>query len=99
MQYFDRQAYLAQSPQLYKQMMVGVFERVFEIAPVFRAEPHATTRHLNEYVSVDVEIGFIEDHRTVMAFLQSSLAEAFAALAERHAADLAAARRRRAGGR
>ncbi|HEY7908390.1 MAG TPA: aspartate--tRNA(Asn) ligase [Thermomicrobiales bacterium] len=88
-QYFERQAYLAQSPQLYKQMMVGVFERVFEIAPVFRAEPHATTRHLNEYISVDVEIGFIEDHRTVMAFLQSSLAEAFAALAERHAADLA----------
>ncbi|MCA1725228.1 MAG: aspartate--tRNA(Asn) ligase [Thermomicrobia bacterium] len=88
-QYFDRQAYLAQSPQLYKQMMVGVFERVFEIAPVFRAEPHATTRHLNEYVSVDVEIAFIEDHRTVMAFLQSSLAEAFASLAEMHATDLA----------
>jgi nondiscriminating aspartyl-tRNA synthetase len=86
--YFDRQAYLAQSPQLYKQMMVGVFERVFEIAPVFRAEPHATTRHLNEYVSVDVEIGFIEDHRTVMTFLQSSLADAFASLAETHAADL-----------
>ncbi len=87
-QYFDRQAYLAQSPQLYKQMMVGVFERVFEIAPVFRAEPHATTRHLNEYVSVDVEIGFIEDHRTVMAFLQSSLAETFASLTETHATDL-----------
>jgi nondiscriminating aspartyl-tRNA synthetase len=88
-QYFDRQAFLAQSPQLYKQIMVGVFERVFEIAPVFRAEPHATTRHLNEYVSVDVEIGFITDHRTVMAFLASSLAEAFASLAETHAADLA----------
>ncbi len=87
--YFDRQAYLAQSPQLYKQIMVGVFERVFEIAPVFRAEPHATTRHLNEYVSVDVEIGFIENHRTVMAFLQVSLADAFASLAETHAADLA----------
>ncbi|HEY8293558.1 MAG TPA: aspartate--tRNA(Asn) ligase [Thermomicrobiales bacterium] len=88
-QYFDRQAYLAQSPQLYKQIMVGVFERVFEIAPVFRAEPHATTRHLNEYVSVDVEIGFIEDHRTVMAFLRSSLAEAFASLEETNPADLA----------
>ncbi len=87
-QYFDRQAYLAQSPQLYKQIMVGVFERVFEIAPVFRAEPHATTRHLNEYVSVDVEIGFIEDHRTVMAFLHSSLVETFTSLAETHASDL-----------
>ncbi|MGI8689126.1 MAG: aspartate--tRNA(Asn) ligase [Thermomicrobiales bacterium] len=87
--YFDRQAYLAQSPQLYKQIMVGVFERVFEIAPVFRAEPHATTRHLNEYVSVDVEIGFIEDHRTVMAFLQTSLMDTFASFAETHAADLA----------
>lgn len=87
--YFDREAFLAQSPQLYKETMVGVFERVFEIAPVFRAEPHATTRHLNEYVSVDVEIGFIDNHRTVMTFLQSSLAAAFATLAARHAADLA----------
>jgi nondiscriminating aspartyl-tRNA synthetase len=86
--YFDRGACLAQSPQLYKQIMVGVFERVFEIAPVFRAEPHATTRHLNEYVSVDVEIGFIEDHRTVMAFLQSALGEALATLAETCAAEL-----------
>ncbi len=48
--YFGRPAYLAQSPQLYKQIMVGVFERVFEVGPVFRAEPHDTTRHLNEYV-------------------------------------------------
>ena len=85
--YFDRRACLAQSPQLYKQMMVGVFERVFEIAPVFRAEPHATTRHLNEYVSVDVEIGFIEDHRTVMAFLQSALAEALVTVAATCAAE------------
>jgi nondiscriminating aspartyl-tRNA synthetase len=87
-EYFDRRACLAQSPQLYKQIMVGVFERVFEIAPVFRAEPHATTRHLNEYVSVDVEMGFIVDHRTVMAFLQSSLREALAAVASRCAAEL-----------
>ena len=55
-------AYLAQSPQFYKQIMVGVFERVFEVGPVFRAEPHDTARHLNEYVSLDVELGFIEDH-------------------------------------
>ncbi len=53
-------AYLAQSPQLYKQIMVGIFEKVFETAYVYRAEPHATTRHLNEYMSLDIEIGFIE---------------------------------------
>lgn len=58
--YFDKIATLAQSPQFYKQMMVGVFERVFEIAPVFRAELSATTRHMSEYTSVDGEMGFIE---------------------------------------
>ncbi|MBK9125633.1 MAG: aspartate--tRNA(Asn) ligase [Chloroflexi bacterium] len=67
--YFGRAAYLAQSPQFYKQMMVGVFERVFEVAPVFRAEPHDTPRHLNEYVSCDVEFGFIDSHRDVMTAL------------------------------
>ena len=65
--YFGRQAFLAQSPQFYKQMMVGVFERVYEVGPVFRAEPHDTTRHLNEYVSLDAEIGFVRDHFDVMA--------------------------------
>ena len=64
--YFDRKAYLAQSPQLYKQIMVGVFERVFEISPVFRAEPHSTTRHINEYVSLDMEMAFIKDHRDII---------------------------------
>jgi nondiscriminating aspartyl-tRNA synthetase len=64
--YFGQPAYLAQSPQFYKQIMVGVFERVYEVGPVFRAEPHATTRHVNEYVSLDAEMGFIEDHFTVM---------------------------------
>src|SRR5438445_2333173 len=68
--YFGRRAYLAQSPQFYKQMMVGVFERMFEVGPVFRAEPHDTPRHLNEYVSLDAEIGFIQDHATVMALLE-----------------------------
>ena len=72
--YFDRNAYLAQSPQLYKQMMVGVLERVFEIGPVFRAEPHDTPRHLNEYVSLDAEMGFIEDHRAVMSVLRDVIA-------------------------
>ncbi|HZM63922.1 MAG TPA: aspartate--tRNA(Asn) ligase [Candidatus Saccharimonadales bacterium] len=58
--YFGKQeATLAQSPQFYKQMMVGVFERVYEIAPVYRAEPSATTRHMSEYISVDGEMGFI----------------------------------------
>ena len=64
--YFGRPAYLAQSPQFYKQAMVGVFERVFEVGPVFRAEPHDTVRHLAEYVSLDAEFGFITDHRDVM---------------------------------
>jgi nondiscriminating aspartyl-tRNA synthetase len=68
--YFGTPAYLAQSPQFYKQMMVGVHERVFEVGPVFRAEPHDTPRHLNQYTSLDLEIGFIEDHRTVMAVLE-----------------------------
>src|SRR5262249_44105899 len=72
--YFGRPAYLAQSPQLYKQMMVGVFERVFEVGPVFRAEPHDTPRHLNEYVSLDAEMGFIRDQRTVMAVLRDAVA-------------------------
>jgi nondiscriminating aspartyl-tRNA synthetase len=68
-EYFGSRAYLAQSPQLYKQVMVGVFERVFEIAPVFRAEAHDTPRHLNEYVSMDMEMGFIQDHTTIMSVL------------------------------
>src|SRR3954453_2406999 len=72
--YFGRRAYLAQSPQFYKQTMVGVFERVYEVGPVFRAEPHDTARHLAEYVSLDVELGFIADHRDVMAVLRDVLA-------------------------
>ncbi len=61
MEYFHTPAVLAQSPQFYKQMMVGVFDRVFETAPVFRAEKHNTKRHLNEYTSLDFEMGYIED--------------------------------------
>lgn len=72
--YFGRPAYLAQSPQFYKQMMVGVFERVYEVGPVFRAEPHDTVRHLAEYVSLDAELGFITDHRDVLAVLREVLA-------------------------
>ena len=65
--YFGHTAYLAQSPQLYKQMMVGALERVFETAPAFRAEPHDTARHLNQFMSLDAEMGFIHDHFDVMA--------------------------------
>ncbi|WP_204006439.1 aspartate--tRNA(Asn) ligase [Virgisporangium aurantiacum] len=72
--YFGRTAYLAQSPQFYKQLMVGVFERVFEVGPVFRAEPHDTGRHLAQYTSLDAELGFIEDHRDVMAVVREAIA-------------------------
>jgi len=68
--YFGRPAYLAQSPQFYKQMMVGALERVYEVGPVFRAEPHDTARHLNEYVSLDAELGFIGDHHDVIRVLR-----------------------------
>ena len=80
--YFGRPAFLAQAPQFYKQMLVGVFERVFEVGPVFRAEPHDTVRHLAQYTSLDVELGFIESHRDVMAVLRDTLARMLAALCE-----------------
>lgn len=64
--YFEKVAYLAQSPQFYKQIMVGVFERVFEIGPVFRAEPHSTTRHVNQYFSLDMEMGFIKGEEDII---------------------------------
>lgn len=75
--YFHRPAVLQQSPQFYKQMMVGVFDRVFETAPVFRAEKHNTKRHLNEYTSLDFEMGYIDDFTDIMAmevgFLQYTM--------------------------
>ena len=64
--YFGKQVYLAQSPQLYKQSLVGVYEKVFEIAPVFRAEHHDTSRHLNEYTSMDFEMGYINSFDDIM---------------------------------
>jgi nondiscriminating aspartyl-tRNA synthetase len=88
-EYFDRPAYLAQSPQLYKQMAVGIFERVYEVGPVFRAEPHATGRHLAQYTSLDVEFGFIEDHRTVMALVREVIAGMLATVESRCLSDLA----------
>ncbi|HET7528996.1 MAG TPA: aspartate--tRNA(Asn) ligase [Candidatus Saccharimonadales bacterium] len=68
--YFGKEATLAQSPQLYKQMMVGAFERVFEIAPAFRAEPSATTRHMSEVYMLDIEMGFIKGHEEVLDMVQ-----------------------------
>ncbi|NUT21025.1 MAG: aspartate--tRNA(Asn) ligase [Hamadaea sp.] len=72
--YFGRKAYLAQSPQLYKQTLVGVFERVYEVGQAFRAEPSDTARHLAEYVSLDAELGFIENQRDVMKVLRDVVA-------------------------
>ncbi len=66
LEYFNKKAELAQSPQFYKQALVGVYDRVFEVAPVFRAEKHNTTRHLNEYTSMDFEMGFIDSFEDVM---------------------------------
>ena len=76
--YFNKKAELGQSPQFYKQTMVGVYDRVFEAAPVFRAEKHNTTRHLNEYTSLDFEMGYIDGFEDIMAmetgFIQYMLA-------------------------
>jgi nondiscriminating aspartyl-tRNA synthetase len=79
--YFGRPGYLAQSPQFYKQLMVGVFERVFEVGPVFRAEPSDTARHLAQYTSLDAEMGFVTDHRDVMAALTRTLGVMMATVA------------------
>jgi nondiscriminating aspartyl-tRNA synthetase len=81
--YFGRPAYLAQSPQFYKQLLVGVLERVYEVGPAFRAEPHDTARHLSEFTSLDAELGFVTDHREVMAVLRDVVAGMAAAVADR----------------
>ncbi len=81
--YFGRRAYLAQSPQFFKQTMVGVFERVYEVAPAFRAEPHDTVRHLAEYVSLDAELGFVTDHRDVLEVVRQTVGGMLAAVADR----------------
>ena len=86
--YFGEQAYLAQSPQFYKQMMVGVFERVYEIAPVFRAEKHSTPRHLNEYTGLDLEMGFIDSFYDVMEVEAGFLKYCMELLAREYSEDL-----------
>ncbi|OIV37293.1 aspartate--tRNA(Asn) ligase [Mangrovactinospora gilvigrisea] len=81
--WFGKRAFLAQSPQFYKQAMVGVFERVYEVGPVFRAEPSDTARHLAQYTSLDAELGFVADHRDVMAVLREALVGMVASVRER----------------
>jgi nondiscriminating aspartyl-tRNA synthetase len=84
-EYFDRQAYLAQSPQFYKQMaMAAGFGRVFEVGPVFRANPSFTSRHDTEFTSVDVEISWIDSHDDVMSFEERWLAHVLAAVKSEH---------------
>lgn len=86
-EYFDRTAYLAQSPQFYKQMaMAAGFEKVFEVGPVFRANPSFTSRHDTEFTSVDVEIAWVDSHEDVMAFEEAWLAHVLAAVVARHGA-------------
>lgn len=87
--YFGQKAYLAQSPQFYKQMMVGVFERVFEIAPVFRAEKHDTSRHLNEYTSVDFEMGYIKGFEEIMEMETAMLKYTLSYLSEYYEKEIA----------
>lgn len=82
--YDDTTAYLATSPQLYKEIMVGPFERAFTIAKIFRAEKSATTRHLSEITQMDFEMGFIKDHREVMQMLEAVVRETTEAVIEKH---------------
>ncbi len=86
--YFGRKAFLAQSPQFYKQMMVGVYERVFEVGPVFRAEKHSTTRHLNEYTSLDLEMGFIDSFHDMMNMEAAMLQYTIQLLTDEYAPEL-----------
>lgn len=87
--YFGRQAYLAQSPQFYKQMAIaGGVDRVFEIGPVFRAEPSFTSRHATEFTGVDVELAWISSVEDVMTFEERMLAHVLAAVAAAHSAEI-----------
>jgi len=83
--YYDKTAYLATSPQFYKQIMVGPFERAFTIAKIFRAEKSATTRHLSELTQMDFEMGFIKDHLDVMAVLETTVRDTVNAVVEQYA--------------
>lgn len=86
--YFGKKAELGQSPQFYKQTMVGVFDRVYEVAPVFRAEKHNTTRHLNEYMGLDFEMGYIDGFEDVMAMETGALQYIMRLLKEEYGKEL-----------
>ncbi len=86
--YFGQEATLAQSPQFYKQIMVGAYERVFEIGHSYRAEPSATTRHLTELTMLDIEMGFVKDHNEVLDLVGAVTQDALKRTYEEHAADL-----------
>jgi nondiscriminating aspartyl-tRNA synthetase len=86
--YFGKEATLAQSPQLYKQMMVGAFERVFEIGSTFRAEPSATTRHMTEIMMLDIEMGFVDTHDEVLDMVGDMTMYALKNVYHQHEADL-----------
>ncbi len=88
--YFGQEATLAQSPQLYKQMLVGAFERVFEIAPAFRAEPSATTRHMSEVYMLDIEMGFVASHDEVLDMVGDMTSYALRKAYDQHSDDLKA---------
>src|SRR5690606_6569063 len=88
--FYGQRAYLAQSPQLYKQIMVGVFERVYETAPVYRAEKSHTTRHLSEYLSLDVEFGPIADENDVMELQEATVKHMLASVESEAAGELEA---------
>ncbi|WOO35621.1 aspartate--tRNA(Asn) ligase [Anaerocolumna sp. AGMB13020] len=88
LEYFGKKAFLAQSPQFYKQTMVGIYDRVFEAAPVFRAEKHNTTRHLNEYTSLDFEMGYIDGFEDIMDMEAAMLTYTFEFLKKEYAKEL-----------
>ena len=87
--YFDTDAYLAQSPQLYKQIMVGVFERVFTLAHAYRAEPSMTTRHMTEYLGLDAEMGFIDSFEDIMTAVEKVITDVFNQVGKERKAELA----------
>lgn len=84
--FYDKTAYLATSPQFYKQIMTGVYERVFTTAKIFRAEKSATTRHLSEITQMDFEMGFISDQYDVMAMLEKVIKHVVGRVVEKHSA-------------
>jgi nondiscriminating aspartyl-tRNA synthetase len=86
--YFGKTATLAQSPQFYKQIMVGAFERVYEIGHSYRAEPSATTRHLTELTMLDIEMGFVQDHDEILDMVADTVQYTLKKVYEEHGADL-----------